>query len=149
MKPDWFLVANASQARLLSREAPDAPLVPVAQFEHPQSRLSDTELGDAPHGRTKSDQRSRGTSFAPRTELHRKEREHFAREIADYLDEGVQAGKCRSLTVFAASPFLGELKAEFGDATLGALKHAVDLDLTHFGLSELEHRIAQALPHAG
>lgn len=148
MKTDWFVIANASQALLLSRDTPDAPLAHVAHFAHPQGRMSGVELGSAPLGHAKSDQRPGGTSFSPHTELHRKERQHFAREIAAYLDAAVQQGQCRSITVFAATPFLGDLKAELGSATVKLLASAVDLDLTHYGPGELEQRINQAIPHA-
>lgn len=37
MKPDWILIANASEARLLRREHGNL-LVVLESFEHPESR---------------------------------------------------------------------------------------------------------------
>ena len=39
MKPQWILAANASLARLFSRDSPTDHLVPLATMEHPESRL--------------------------------------------------------------------------------------------------------------
>ena len=51
----------------------------------------------------------------------------------------------RSVRLFAASPFLGELKAQLGDATQRILAGTHDLDLTAVGPAEIGRRIAQAL----
>lgn len=50
--------------------------------------------------------------------------------------------------VFASSPFLGELKAELGDATRRVLAGTHDLDLTSFGLAEMEQRVQHELARA-
>ncbi|HAL37980.1 MAG TPA: hypothetical protein DCP03_07625 [Polaromonas sp.] len=49
------------------------------------------------------------------------------------------------MAIFASSPFLGELKAELGAATVCLLSTTHDLDLTSFGLTELEQRVERAL----
>jgi len=42
----WTLIANASVARLFSRESDSDPLLPLHSFEHPESRLKASELAD-------------------------------------------------------------------------------------------------------
>jgi protein required for attachment to host cells len=146
MKPDWTLIANATRARLLQQD-PGAPMVIVKSFSHPESRGKVSDRVDDRAGHDSTDHSYGGTSFQPRTDPRRKEHDHFAREIADYLEAGALQERFRSLSVFASSPFLGELKARLGDATGRLLAGTHDLDLTAVGLAELERRIAYELEH--
>ena len=140
MQPDWFLVANASEARLLQQE-PGSPMAVLQAFHHPASRLHSSELGDAERGRERSDRRDGASAYAAHIEPQRKEHLHFARELAAALERGASQGHCHRIHVFAASPFLGELKAELGDATRRRLADAHDLDLSSLGLAQIEERV--------
>lgn len=146
MKPDWILVANASEARLLQRE-PGAPMVVVNAFHHPASRQRTSELGDDKAGREKSGHGFGGAAFEPRTDAHRKELRHFAHEIATYIEHAAQQGQFHKLVVFASNPFMGELKHGLGDATQRVLTGTHEHDLTGLGLSELETRVDAELSH--
>lgn len=147
MKPAWILVANASQARLLQQD-PGAPMVVLHAFHHPESRARSSVLGDAPLGREGSDRSFGGAAYTPRQDPHRKEHLHFAKELADYVEQGAQEGKFASLRLFASSPFLGELKQALGDGARRHLAGTHDVDLTAVGLTEMEHRIQHELGEA-
>lgn len=144
MKPDWILIANASHARLLRREGGNL-LVVLESFEHPESRSKVSELADDKMGREDSDSSFGGSAYQPRVDAKEKEHVRFARQLADHLERQAQLGNFRSLAIFASSPFLGELKAELGDATARLLSTTHDLDLTSFGLTELEQRVGHEL----
>lgn len=144
MKPDWILVANAAHARLFQQE-PGNPMAVLQTFEHPASRLHSSELGDDDRGRQKTDNRPGASAFQARVEPQRKEHLRFASELADFLEQGAQDGRCRSVHVFAASPFLGELRARFGDATHRLLAGSHDLDLSAVDLPDIEKRVQQAM----
>lgn len=148
MQPHWILIANASHARLLQQE-PGAPMVVLAAFQHPASRQHSAVLGDDKAGRELSGRGFGGAAFEPRTDAQTKEQLHFARELADRLEEGARAGRCQSIAIFASSPFLGELKQALGEQTRRLLTHTRDVDLTHVGLAEIERRIQHELaqPH--
>ena len=141
MQPDWFLVANASEARLLQQE-PGAPMVVLKAFHHPASRLHSSELGDAERGREASDRRQGASAYAAHIEPQRKEHLHFARELAAALEQGAGEGRCHRIHLFASSPFLGELKAELRDAALKHLGSTHDLDLSSLGLAQIEARVS-------
>ncbi|MFC5499392.1 host attachment protein [Caenimonas terrae] len=143
MKPDWILIANAGHARLLQHES-GTPLVELKSFEHPASRLHTSELGDDKAGRQKSDSAFGGAAFPPRMDPHHKEQLHFASELAAALEQAAGEGRFQRLTVYASSPFLGELKAALGASTMRLLAGTHDLDLTSFALAEIESRIAAA-----
>lgn len=144
MKPDWILVANAAQARLFQRE-PGSPMTVLQAFHHPASRVRSSVLGDDERGREQTDSRAGAAAYQARVEPHRKEHLRFAAELADFLEQGARAGSCRQIHVFAASPFLGELRAQLGDATHGLLAGSHDLDLSAVGLAEIESRVQQVL----
>jgi protein required for attachment to host cells len=148
MQPDWILIANASRARVLQQQQ-GRRLAELKIFEHPESRLHSSELGDDPRGRQRRDGLYGAAAFEPHLSAQRKEHVRFAHELAGYLETAAQQGLYRSLQVFAGSPFLGELKAELGDATRRLLAGCHDLDLSSVGPAELGRRIEHALAQAG
>ena len=141
MKPQWILVANASHARLFSRDSPTDRLVPLAHLEHPESRLKGSQLADDRPGHEATDNSSGGNRFEPRSDVRRKEHQHFAREIGQRLDAGLAADEFSSLWLFASNPFLGELKAHLSEAVDKRVQLALSSDLTSFGLAEIEQRL--------
>jgi protein required for attachment to host cells len=147
MKADWILIANAAHARLIARE-PGSPMVVLKSFEHAASRSKVGDLADDQAGREKSDSSYGGAALPPRLDAKTKEQLHFARELADYLEPHAQQHAFHRLAVYASSPFLGELKDALRDGTRRLLDGSHDLDLTSFGLSEIERRIGQESPRA-
>ena len=145
MKNEWILVANASVARLFSRESDKGPLLPLHSFEHAESRLKASELADDRLVHDSNDWRPGGVSFEPRMDPRRKQHLKFARELAQRLDQGLTGGDCGRITLYASSPFLGELKGQLSPAAKKVLRAAVVVDLTSYGLRELEERIAHEL----
>ena len=143
MKRQWILLANASHARLLSRDSATDPLVQFATLEHPESRLKASQLADDRPGHEATDNSSGGNRYEPRSDVRRKEHQRFAREIAQRLDTGLAAGQFSALWLFASSPFLGELKAQLSDAVNKHMHLALDSDLTALGLAEIEQRLLE------
>ena len=141
MKPEWILIANATHARLLQREQASS-IVVIQSFEHPQGRTKTSDLVDDRAGQCKTDHSFGGASYPPRLEAKDKEHLRFARELAKYLEHQAQQGNFHSLTLFASSPFLGEVKAQLGKATARLLTATHDVDLTSVGLVELDQRVA-------
>ena len=141
MKPQWIITANASLARLFSRDSPTDHLVLLATLEHPESRLKGSQLADDRPGHEATDNSSGGNRYEPRSDVRRKEHQRFAREIAQRLDAALAADEFSALWIFASSPFLGELKAQLSDAVDKRVQLALDSDLTSFGLAEIEQRL--------
>jgi protein required for attachment to host cells len=143
MKHDWILVANAARASLYAREAPGEPLRLLQSLEHGQSRLRAGDLSSNQPGHENADQhRGGGVSFEQHTEPRRKEHQRFAQQLAQRLSEGVYAGQCGGVTIFASAPFLGELRALLDERTQHVLRASVDSDLTACSTRELEQRLA-------
>lgn len=143
MKQQWILLANASHARLLSRDSATDPLVLLATLEHPESRLKASQLANDRPGHEATDNSSGGNRYEPRGDVRRKEHQRFAREIAQRLDAGLAAGQFSMLWLFASSPFLGELKAQLSDAVNKRVHLAIDSDLSALGLAQIEQRLLE------
>jgi protein required for attachment to host cells len=135
--PAWFVVADASRARILSR-MPGRPLQLVHVMEHPESRLKSSELGDDRRGRELSGRGFGGSAFEARTDAHTREHLKFAQQLARYVEHEARANAFASFEIFAASPFLGELKKELGGVSEERLAATHDVDLTHLSLVQLE-----------
>ncbi len=147
----WIVTANAARARVCERQ-PDGSLVEVADFVHPASRQSGRALDDDRAGRSEmslgSHQRGH-SAYEPPTDAHAKEHERFAREVAAQLDAAVARGRCRTLALFAAPAFLGDLRAQLGAAASKAVRVSEAVDLTAVPLHELRGRVDALLKQAG
>jgi protein required for attachment to host cells len=146
MTPNWILIANATQARLFQEEG-DRPIVLVASFSRPEGRGKVGELADNRAGHERSDRSYGGTADEPRMDAQRKEHECFAVQLTEYLEREALQKTFASLAIFSSRPFLGELKAHMGDATLKLVSGAHDVDLTSVGVTELKRRIEYELAH--
>ena len=148
MGKTWVLVANAQRARCFERHDEGLALSELADFVHPQTgnpskagaadRSDDAGKG---HGRTGH----AGTQFEPHTEAHAKERGSFARQLADFLNEGVAGQRCNALVLIASSPMLGEIRPCLSGAATKALRTCVPSDLTRYQGPELKERVDHAL----
>jgi hypothetical protein len=127
----WALLANASRARLF-------------EVDREGGRVHPADLGDERGGHTQrgtGDGGSGGASFEPRTDTRHKEREHFARELAVYLDAALAQHRFQSLLLLASNPFLGELRAHLAPATARAVQVCEPLDIGGLAAPELARRV--------
>lgn len=148
MEKTWILIANGERARCFERRARDHSLTELADFVHPQTNIASHTgnadiSGDAGkgHGRTGH----AGTQFEPHIEAHAKERGIFARQLADYLNEGVAGHRCNKLVLIASSAMLGELRPLLSSGADKALQSSVASDLTSFQGPELKKRVDHTL----
>lgn len=149
MDTTWVLVANAERARCFQRDAASHALTELIDFVHPQAHLGgEAQAGGAltgaagkGHGRTGH----AGTQFEPQTPAQAKERDSFARQLADYLNEAVAAKRCTGLVLIASSPMLGELRPALSTAVQKVVQRSVASDLTRYQGPELKKRVDDAL----
>ena len=148
MKTTWILITDAERARCFERDTTDHTLKELNAFVHPHTSLQGQASGGdltgeagKGHGRTGH----AGTQFEPQTEVHAKERANFARELADYLNQGVAEHRCNALVLIATSPMLGELRPHLSHESDKVLRHCIVSDLTHYSGHALETRVNDAL----
>ncbi len=140
---DWVVVANAARARIFERDDENQALREVADCVHTPSRQKATALSHDRPGHASKGEAS--TAFAPHTDARDREHHRFAREVAQLLEEAALAKRMPGLMLLASNPFLGELKAELGDAARRLLKHSAPVDLTTFQHAELEQRVTRGI----
>jgi protein required for attachment to host cells len=140
----WFLVGDASRARLFrSIERTRAPVL-VKEFDHVKGREHDHDLVTDRQGRS---QDSAGGTHSVSLSGGQSPKEHegvvFAKELAVYLSQGLKSHEYQRLVLVAAPHFLGLLR---GALTPEVTKHvisSVDKDLTTLTLHEVISRLEQ------
>jgi len=137
LQPHWILVANASQARLFERTSPAEPLVELADWVNPQSRMQAREIERAPLGHSLGGR----TGLAPRSDLKQQHRSEFAHTLAAYCREAVLNHRVKALVLVVSNPFLGELVAHLDASVQKAVVAQHVLDLTSFNTTDLDQRL--------
>ena len=141
-KHAWILVADSARARIFSVDGATAPLNPIEQLVHPESRLHDRDIKSDRPGRA-FDSEGKGrhaneTSVSPKAQ----EAIRFAGEVAAYLNRGRVEGKYQHLVVVADPRFLGTLRSSFAPEVKKLVSLEVDKDLSKAS----EPEIRKALP---
>jgi protein required for attachment to host cells len=84
------------------------------------------------------------SALDPRHDPREREHEHFAREVAAALNDGVAAGRCAGIVLVASNPFLGHVKQHLGEQAHKALLRTVVADYTTLDDRELARRLSSA-----
>ncbi len=148
MERRWYVIANAARARILETGGTAGGFETIADLVHAQGRQQRAELApDAPgHAPGPARGGPGGADFAPRTDPHERERERFAREVADAIERGVADRRPAALVLVASDPFLGALRAKLGPAASGLVVQTVHHDYTTLAEPELAERLRAATP---
>lgn len=139
--PLWIVVANASRARIMARERPGEPLLQREDRVHPASRQHPRQAERDHPGQTIAGR----SGLAPRTDARTRERNSFAHELADCLQDHHQHNSMGDLVVYASNPFMGTLIAQL-DAQLRRHVRLHDaVDMTNWPLAQIEARLQRDL----
>ncbi|MEK7346281.1 MAG: host attachment protein [Pseudomonadota bacterium] len=133
----WILVANAAQARLFERTSLTEPLVELADWVNPQSRMPASETERAPLGHSLGGR----AGLAPRSDLKQQQRSAFAQTLAAYCREAVLNHRVKALALVVSNPFMGELAAHLDASVQKALLAQHVLDLTSLSTTDLDQRL--------
>lgn len=139
MSRDLILIANASEARLLSRDHDSAELSALQTLRHQFRNPSSPLQRRAPDPRTDHD------SWAAPPDPRRRHWREFAGEIAPRFEAAVARGGFERVALLAACPFLGELMRQLGPQVRKSLLVVVDADVADLPPAELAQRIEQEL----
>lgn len=143
MENTWVLIANAERARCFERHAADHTLTELIDFVHPHAGLAGkADGGDLTGAAGKG---HAGTQFEPHTEVQDKERASFAKQLADYINEGVAAQRCNALALIVTSAMLGDLRLRLSSAAEKMVRRCIKSDLSHYYGLELKKRVDDAL----
>ena len=148
MDKEWVVLANASRARVCSRDPRDGALSELDDLVYPQARQAGREIGGSRAGRVEKDLGPAGhgtTLLSPHTELRQKQATEFARQIVGHIDDALAQRRCESWVLVAGTPFLGELRRALTPAASRALRCSLASDLTSYSDRDLERRVSELL----
>jgi len=145
MSEYWIVVADASRARVFSRNKKFSPLEEVESLVHPESRLRSQDLvTDRPGQKQKA--RTTGEYEAGEgTDPKEVEAEVFARELAERLDKAHKSGSFEQLVLMAEPDVLGEMRKRLNDKTADALARTVAVNLTRESVERITRAADSAL----
>lgn len=146
----WLVVANGARARILAETEAPGGFRHVADLVHPQTRqkaveLADSRGADRPGHMPGAGHGPGGAAYEPRTHPREREHDRFAREVADAVNRGVAAGECRTLTLVASNPALGEIKGHLSQEAHKRLQRTVAHDYTALREDELARRLSPSI----
>ncbi len=126
----WVVAADASHARLFSREKKFSALEEVEDLAHPESRLHRHEMErDRPGSVQESTAYGESPNAEP-TDPKVREAEEFAQELARRLEKGRKEGAFQELVIAAAPKFLGMLRQKLDAPTRDTIACEVSKNVT-------------------
>jgi protein required for attachment to host cells len=131
----WALVADAQHARYFERQAPSGPWQERVQEAEAIHNRPSHERGTERPGRTHESVGGGRHAIEPRTDPHRAAKQAFAGHLAERLE--ASSASYDHLLIAAPPAFLGDLRAELGDAARAKLRGTLDKDLTRLPPAEI------------
>lgn len=129
-KKTWILVADAGQARILEPVSEGAGLKSIAGMAFHNELPPTHELVNDRQARAIESVGGARHGIEPKTDPRRKEKRHFAEEIAERLEAEFNRKAFQALIVVAAPQWLGDFRKACSEALRGAIAREIDKDLT-------------------
>jgi protein required for attachment to host cells len=142
----WILVCDASRAALYATERRGDDWRPIGSYNHPESRMKSSELTPTEPGHAlKSKGGSRHTVMEPSTSPKEAEKEHFAQQLAEVLNEGAKKQNFDGLVLVAPPHFAGLLEQHLSIEAKKRAKAKVHKDYTITDAREARQRLEDAV----
>jgi protein required for attachment to host cells len=137
----WVVVADGARARVFQlRKSRKAILEPAWEHQPVGSNLPSREIASDRPGRTYDRAGEGRHAKEPPTDPARHEKERFAREIVQRLDDARKQQAFRSLIVVAPPQFLGDLRAAMSTQLEASVTAELNKDLSKLKPAEIiEH----------
>jgi protein required for attachment to host cells len=136
MTTTWFLVANASHAKLYASVGNHKSLELIKELEHPESRKRNAELVSDRAGHMQSSGNGLG-AHQPQTTPKQREADLFAQELARDLNHGRSTNRFGRLVLIAPSAFMGLLNGKIDKPTAALIVERYEKDYTQTTSKEL------------
>jgi protein required for attachment to host cells len=128
----WILVCDASRAVLYATEKRGDKWRPIDSYSHPESRLKSSELSPTEPGHSlKSKGGSRRTAMESSTSPKEAEKEHFAQQLAEVVNDGAKKQSFDGLVLVAPPHFAGLLEYHLSAEAKKRAKATVHKDYTN------------------
>lgn len=138
MGSTWLLVAHGSAGRLLKIGAHGKEIELLKNFEHIETTQKASEIYSDDLGRSFESSNPRRYALAAPTALHDREREIFAKELTNYLQEAHVKNNFTKLIIVASPEMLGDIKKNLSTTLEKSLTYHLNKDLLSQGYSDKE-----------
>ena len=142
----WVVVADSSRARIFKAESALGPLQELATLAHPEGRLHAQELTSDLPGRA-FDSSGLGGRHALEQNIDPKENEalKFARQVAEYLENGQSENQFARLVLVAAPKFLGHLRQSLSNGVVALVSQEIDKNLVQQSTEDIRRHLPERL----
>jgi protein required for attachment to host cells len=142
----WILICDASRAVLYSTEKRGDDWQPIGSYSHPESRLKNSELTPTEPGHSlKSKGDSRHTVMQSSTSPKEAEKQHFAQQLADVVNDGARKQSFDELVLVAPPHFAGLVEQHLSAKATKREKALVHKDYTVTDAREARQRLEDAV----
>jgi protein required for attachment to host cells len=138
----WVLIADAGQARILSREAPGGTLKPVEGMKFETELPPTRDLVSDKEPRSVESVGNMRHPISTGLDPHRKLKEDFAAKLADLLEVNCSKKSYEKLILVAPPQFLGNLRASLAQSVKNRIIMEVAKDFTKVPDHEIAERLA-------
>jgi protein required for attachment to host cells len=145
----WFVVADGSRARIVTRPAEATGYEIVAEYEAPQVRRPSRDIVSDRPGRAQESASPARHAVEPRQDPHRAAKESFLCKLADELDRANERGAFDQLVLYADPHSLAVLRQKLNETTRAKVAAEFPKDLTKVPLPELDRHLESTPRPAG
>lgn len=138
----WYVLADGSRARFVTRRAEGAGYEVAAQYDSPEAHVPTREIVSDRPGRVRESANASHHGVEPHHDAHRERKAAFAQQIADRLNAAAAEGAFDELVLYAAPRALAEIRSGLDERTRGKIKGEFAKDLTKIPLAELGDHFA-------
>jgi protein required for attachment to host cells len=142
----WILVCDASRATLYAAEESGDDWRSVGSYSHPESRLKNSELTPTEPGHAlKSKGGARHTVMESATSPKEAEKERFAEELAQVVNDGARKQSFDGFLLVAPPHFAGLIEQHLSPEAKKRAKPVVHKDYTVADAREARQRLEDAV----
>lgn len=139
----WIVVADGTQASVLSYEGPNQPLLPIKGGVFNHINAPSRELVSDKPGRAFNSADGTRSTRDPQTDPHEFEKTRFAGEIVDFLDK--QSRRYERLILVSPPKMLGRLRRQLPQTIKDKVDGEIDKELAHLPVNQLPRHLQDVI----
>lgn len=143
MKKIWVVAADSGTAKIYQAKDTNT-LVEIHVLEHVEAHMQEHELVSDKPGRT-AGPFAYPHNYPKKTSQKLKERNHFAEEIARFLEQAYKDKKVEKLYLIAPPPFMGVLRHTLSTHLSEIIQMEINKDLKGFTAEQIREYLPPVL----
>lgn len=141
----WVLIADGSRARLFVNEGVGKGVQPALDQQFIGTKLPSRDIATDRPGRAFDSAGEGRHAMEPPTDPHRHEKQTFAQEIANVLEDARKRNAFDRLVVVAPPQALGDLRSGFSEDLRRMVTAELNKDLTKIPIHELPDFLGEVM----